>query len=81
VVSGGSTITQQLARNLWLSPKRTIRRKLLEWVLAVSLEAVVEKRRILELYLNTVEWERDIWGCREASDHYFRKKSVGTRLR
>jgi monofunctional biosynthetic peptidoglycan transglycosylase len=73
VVTGASTITQQLARNLYLTPTRSLRRKAREMLIALRLERVVSKARILELYLNLVEWGSGVWGCRAASEHYFKK--------
>jgi monofunctional biosynthetic peptidoglycan transglycosylase len=71
--SGGSTISQQLARNLFLSPERTPRRKLREYVLAHDLSHRLSKERQLELYLNLVEWGPGIWGIGAASWRWFRK--------
>ncbi|WP_002640475.1 biosynthetic peptidoglycan transglycosylase [Myxococcus hansupus] len=68
---GGSTLTQQLARNLYLSPERTVHRKLRELMVARELEDTLGKRRILELYLNTVEWGEGVWGVANASRFYF----------
>jgi monofunctional biosynthetic peptidoglycan transglycosylase len=68
---GASTITQQLAKNLYLSPSRNPLRKLKEAVTAVRLEAALPKDRILELYLNVVEWGPDLWGVGTASRAYF----------
>src|SRR5207344_1264167 len=62
VVRGGSTITQQLAKNLWLGSARTPWRKFEELILAVRLEHALTKRRILELYLNTIEWGDGVYG-------------------
>ncbi|HEX8700898.1 MAG TPA: biosynthetic peptidoglycan transglycosylase [Myxococcaceae bacterium] len=70
---GASTLTQQLARNLYFSPERTVHRKLRELLMARELEATLHKRRILELYLNTVEWGDGVWGASSASEHYFGK--------
>jgi monofunctional biosynthetic peptidoglycan transglycosylase len=72
-VVGGSTITQQLAKNLFLSGERTFIRKGQEFVLAVMLEAVLGKKRILEIYLNHVEWGEGIFGAEAAAQHYFQK--------
>ncbi len=71
-VVGGSTITQQLAKNLLLSGERTVWRKGQELVLTAMLEAVLSKQRILEIYLNSVEWGEGIFGAQAASRHYFR---------
>jgi monofunctional biosynthetic peptidoglycan transglycosylase len=68
---GASTITQQLAKNLYLSPSRNPLRKLKEAVTAVRLEAALSKDRILELYLNSVEWGPAVWGAAAASETYF----------
>jgi len=70
---GGSTITQQLARNLFLDPSPTPLRKARELLLAPRLERMLSKRRILELYLNVVEWGDGIWGAKPASAQYFGK--------
>jgi monofunctional biosynthetic peptidoglycan transglycosylase len=68
---GGSTITQQLAKNLYLSPARTPWRKLREFVIARRLENELSKRRILELYLNVVEFGPRTYGAEAASRRYF----------
>jgi len=70
---GGSTITQQLAKNLFLSGERTLLRKGQELVLATTLELLLSKRRILEIYLNNVEWGEGVFGAEAASQFYFRK--------
>jgi monofunctional biosynthetic peptidoglycan transglycosylase len=72
-VVGGSTITQQLAKNLFLSGERTVLRKGQEFVLTLMLEAMLSKQRILEIYLNNVEWGEGIFGAQAAARHYFRK--------
>jgi len=72
VVGGGSTITQQLAKNLFLSGSRSYLRKGQELVIAYMLETVMEKQRILEIYLNVVEYGRGVFGAEAASRHYFR---------
>jgi len=71
-VVGGSTITQQLAKNLLLSGERTVLRKAQEAVLTLWLEAFLSKARILELYLNHVEWGEGVFGAQAAARHYFR---------
>jgi monofunctional glycosyltransferase len=71
-VVGGSTITQQLAKNLFLSGERTPLRKGQELVLTFALEACLSKRRILEIYLNNVEWGEGLFGAQAAARHYFR---------
>lgn len=73
VLRGGSTITQQLARNLYLSPARTPWRKLRETLIAWELERKLSKDRILELYLNIAEWGVGIYGAQAASEIYFGK--------
>jgi len=70
---GGSTITQQLAKNLYLSPTRNPVRKIEELLIARRLEAELSKRRILELYLNVIEWGDGIWGAEAAARSYFQK--------
>jgi monofunctional biosynthetic peptidoglycan transglycosylase len=71
VVRGGSTITQQLARNLFLGSERSITRKLKEALLAVRIEHALEKRRIFELYLNEIEWGDGIFGAEAAAQRWF----------
>jgi monofunctional biosynthetic peptidoglycan transglycosylase len=73
---GGSTITQQLAKNLYLSPARTPWRKLREWAIARRLENEIPKRRILELYLNVVEFGPRTYGVEAAARRYFRKSAA-----
>nr|WP_315192442.1 transglycosylase domain-containing protein [uncultured Albidiferax sp.] len=72
-VIGGSTITQQLAKNLLLSGERTLLRKGQEFVLTMVLEHVLDKQRILEIYLNNVEWGEGVFGAEAAAQHYYRK--------
>jgi monofunctional biosynthetic peptidoglycan transglycosylase len=72
---GASTITQQLAKNLYLSPSRNPLRKLKEAVTAVRLDLALSKDRILELYLNVVEWGPEVWGVAAASEAYFGARS------
>jgi monofunctional biosynthetic peptidoglycan transglycosylase len=69
---GGSTITQQLAKNLLLSGERTGPRKAEELVLTLALEALLSKPRILEIYLNNVEWGEGLFGAQAAAQYYFR---------
>jgi monofunctional biosynthetic peptidoglycan transglycosylase len=71
LVRGGSTITQQLAKNLYLSPAKSPIRKLRELVIARRLEAELKKSRILELYLNVIEWGDGIYGAEAAARAYF----------
>ena len=73
---GASTITQQLAKNLWLSPSRDPLRKTREAVLTWQLERTLAKRRILELYLNVVEFGPGVWGVESASRRYFGKSAA-----
>jgi monofunctional biosynthetic peptidoglycan transglycosylase len=68
---GGSTITQQLAKNLYLSPSRDPVRKLRELIIARRMEAALSKTRILEIYLNVIEWGDGIWGAEAAARSYF----------
>ncbi|MBJ6759806.1 transglycosylase domain-containing protein [Myxococcaceae bacterium JPH2] len=70
---GASTITAQLARTLFLSPERSLERKLRETFLVRDLEATLSKKRILELYLNTIEWGDGVYGARAAAREYFGK--------
>lgn len=69
--AGGSTITQQVVKNLYLSPEKTVRRKLKEALLAIRLERKLNKKRILEIYLNIAEWGPGIFGIAEAAKFYF----------
>jgi monofunctional biosynthetic peptidoglycan transglycosylase len=75
-VLGGSTITQQLAKNLFLSGERTLLRKGQEFVLTLMLEATLDKRRILEIYLNNVEWGEGVFGAEAAARHYYKKSAA-----
>lgn len=72
-VKGGSTISQQVAKNLFLNPRKSVLRKLHEAILTVELEAFLPKKRILEIYLNVAEWGDGIFGAEAASLHYFKK--------
>ena len=74
---GGSTITQQLAKNLYLSPSRNPLRKVTEFLIARRLEAELSKRRIFELYLNVIEWGDGIWGAEAAARTYFQTTAAG----
>ena len=71
-IRGASTITQQLAKNLYLSPSRDPLRKLRELIIARRLEAALPKTRIFEIYLNVIEWGDGIWGAEAAAQRYFR---------
>jgi monofunctional biosynthetic peptidoglycan transglycosylase len=73
---GASTITQQLAKNLWLSPSRNPLRKLKETILTYQLERNLSKKRILEIYLNVVEFGPGLYGAEAASRHYFGKSAA-----
>ncbi|OOG44782.1 transglycosylase domain-containing protein [Polaromonas sp. A23] len=75
-IVGGSTITQQLAKNLFLSGERTLMRKGQELVLTLLLESLLSKQRILEIYLNNVEWGEGVFGAEAAAQHYFRKPAA-----
>ena len=75
-VVGGSTITQQLAKNLFLSGERNLFRKGQEFVLTMALETLLGKKRILEIYLNSVEWGEGVFGAEAAAQHYFRKPAA-----
>ena len=71
VVAGGSTITQQLAKNLFLSNDKSYLRKMQEAVIAAELEWLMDKERIFEIYLNVVEWGEGVFGAEAASRHYY----------
>jgi monofunctional biosynthetic peptidoglycan transglycosylase len=70
-VVGGSTITQQLAKNLFLAGERNLPRKAQEFIITFMLEALLNKQRILEIYLNNVEWGEGVFGADAAARHYF----------
>lgn len=72
-VRGASTITQQMVKNVFLSEERTLWRKFHEWVLTVKAERALTKKRILEIYLNVIEFGPGIYGIHQASRHYFQK--------
>ena len=71
IVAGGSTISQQLAKNLFLSPDKSILRKAQEAMLTVMIETLWSKQRILEVYLNVIEWGNGVFGAEAAARHYF----------
>jgi len=71
---GASTITQQLAKNLFLTREKSVSRKLSEAALALLIDATLGKQRVLEVYLNVIEWGPDVYGLRSASRHYFGKE-------
>ena len=73
---GGSTITQQLAKNLYLSPDKSLVRKAREALITRALEHHLRKARILELYLNVVEWGRGVYGVEAAARHHFHKSAA-----
>ena len=75
-IVGGSTVTQQLAKNLFLSGERTLVRKGQEFVLTMLLEHLLSKQRILEIYLNSVEWGEGVFGAEAAAQHYFHKSAA-----
>jgi len=77
IAAGGSTISQQLAKNLFLSSKRSPWRKLQEAAITVMLEAVLSKRRIFEIYLNVIEWGNGVFGAEAASRYYYRSGASG----
>ena len=72
IVAGGSTISQQLAKNLFLSTRRTPWRKAQEAVITLMLEKILSKRRILEIYLNVIEWGNGVFGAEAAARHYYK---------
>ena len=72
---GGSTITQQLAKNLYLSPEKNLFRKTHEALLTWEIERTLPKKRILELYLNTAEWGHGVYGAEAAARHHFGKSA------
>jgi monofunctional biosynthetic peptidoglycan transglycosylase len=71
IVSGGSTISQQLAKNLFLSPQRSLWRKAEEAAITLMIENAWDKRRIFEVYLNVIEWGNGVFGAEAAARHYF----------
>jgi monofunctional biosynthetic peptidoglycan transglycosylase len=75
-VRGGSTITQQLAKNLFFTTRKSVTRKLREAVVTRWLEEDLSKRRILEIYLNVIEWGDGVYGCEAAAQRYYRKPAA-----
>lgn len=75
IVAGGSTITQQLAKNLFLSANKTPWRKAQEAIITIMIELIMSKERILELYLNLVEWGNGVFGAQAAAKHYFHQSA------
>jgi monofunctional biosynthetic peptidoglycan transglycosylase len=76
IVAGGSTISQQLAKNLFLSGKRTPWRKGQEALITIMIEKVMTKRRIFEIYLNIIEWGNGVFGAEAAARHYFKTSAA-----
>jgi monofunctional biosynthetic peptidoglycan transglycosylase len=76
-VVGGSTITQQLAKNLFLGGERSLLRKAQEFAITFMLEGLLSKQRILEIYLNSVEWGEGVFGAEAAARHYFHVGAAG----
>lgn len=76
IVAGGSTISQQLAKNLFLSGRKTPWRKLEEALITVMLEKLMTKRRILEIYLNVIEWGNGVFGAEAAAKHYYKTSAA-----
>ncbi len=76
IVAGGSTISQQLAKNLFLSASKNPLRKLQEAVITIMLENTLSKRRILEIYLNVIEWGNGVFGAQAAAKHYYRANAT-----
>jgi monofunctional glycosyltransferase len=77
LVAGGSTISQQLAKNLFLSSSRTPWRKGEEVIITFMLEKMMNKRRILEIYLNVIEWGNGVFGAEAAARHYYKTSAAG----
>ncbi|HWU35017.1 MAG TPA: monofunctional biosynthetic peptidoglycan transglycosylase [Methylovorus sp.] len=77
IVAGGSTISQQLSKNLFLSTRRTPWRKLEEAMITLMLEKMMSKRRIYEIYLNVIEWGNGVFGAEAASRYYFHTPAKG----
>ncbi len=76
IVRGGSTITQQLARNLFLSREKSYIRKGQELIITWMLETLLDKERIFEIYLNSVEWGNGVYGAQAAAQHYYRTNAT-----
>jgi monofunctional biosynthetic peptidoglycan transglycosylase len=75
IVAGGSTISQQLAKNLFLSGRRTPLRKVQEAIITVMIETVMSKQRIFEIYLNSIEWGNAVFGAEAAARYYFNRSA------
>lgn len=78
---GGSTITMQLAKNLWLTREKTLNRKVQEFFLTLYIESVMSKSEIMELYLNVIEFGPNVYGIRDASQYYFKKTPIDLTLK
>ncbi len=76
IVAGGSTISQQLAKNLFLSTRRTPWRKIEEAAITLMLESVMDKQRIFEIYLNVIEWGNGVFGAEAAARHYYQTSAA-----
>jgi len=76
IMAGGSTISQQLAKNLFLSEQKSLWRKLQEAIITIMLETVMPKQRILEIYLNVIEWGNGVFGIEAAAQHYFNRSAA-----
>ncbi|MBY0345859.1 MAG: monofunctional biosynthetic peptidoglycan transglycosylase [Neisseriaceae bacterium] len=76
IVAGGSTISQQLAKNLFLSPSKNPLRKLEEAIITFMMEQTLSKRRILEIYLNVIEWGNGVYGAQAAAQYYFKTNAA-----
>jgi monofunctional biosynthetic peptidoglycan transglycosylase len=76
IVAGGSTISQQLAKNLFLSTQRTPWRKAEEALITMMLETMMDKQRIFEIYLNVIEWGNDVFGAEAAARHYYQTSAA-----
>jgi monofunctional biosynthetic peptidoglycan transglycosylase len=75
-VAGGSTLTQQLAKNLFLSPQRSLLRKGQEALITLMIEALWDKKRIFEVYLNVIEWGNGVFGAEAAARHYYQTSAA-----
>lgn len=78
---GASTISQQLVKNLYLTPERTFKRKILEALITLKLEMTLTKNQILEIYLNSIDWGRGLFGIQEAAQFYFKKRPAELSLK
>jgi penicillin-binding protein 1A len=78
---GASTLSQQLVKNLYLTPERSFRRKILEAMITIKLELTLPKNKILEIYLNSIDWGRGLFGIADAAQYYFKKKVSNLNVR